>query len=131
VVRRAYSLHGTPLLLCVLCILRALCVIQFQRRLDREPTSGQPKLHSALIAPMNAVARAPAGPGDFGPGNPTRGATRSQMNVGPGANSAFRAPRRQVSISENWNVARNPAPSPSCTRFTLPAPGTRCEPVTS
>jgi hypothetical protein len=60
---------------------------------------------------MNAVARAPAGPGDFGPGKPTTGSTRSQMNVGPGANSALRAPRLQVSISENWNVARKPAPS--------------------
>jgi hypothetical protein len=50
---------------------------------------------------MNAVALAPAGPGDFGPGNPTTGSTRNQMNVGPGAKSAFRAPRRHVSISEN------------------------------
>ena len=80
---------------------------------------------------MNAVARAPAGPGDFGPGSPTTDSTRSQMNVGPGAKSAFRAPRRQVSRSENWNVAWKPAPSASCRKFTLPAPGTHCEPVTS
>ncbi len=61
----------------------------------------QRRPYLAPSAAMNAVARAPAGPGDFGPGIPATDSTRSQMNVGPGANRALRAPRRHVSISEN------------------------------